>query len=301
MRCDQLDLNLLVALDVLLEEKNITRSAEKLHLSQSATSSILARLRQYFEDDLLVQTGRIMQPTPYAMELQMPIKEMLNIVRGAIISKRHLDLETSSRHFRIIASDYVIQTFLSDVLRAVEKQAPKMTFEFLSPFSIEADVLAKGNADLLIVPQHISFEGYPTSEYTNDELVCISDSSNLHISNPITLDEFVGSGHVTVGFARSSHLSIEKWLIEHKSIERRIEVITNDFTSLCRTLIGSKRIAIVPKQFAHLQAQHLPLVVMPLPFETPQLKEHLTWHPTLDSDPTHRWLRERILSTGIYS
>lgn len=295
MRCEQLDLNLLVALDVLLEEKNITRTAEKLHLSQSATSSILARLRQYFEDDLLVQVGRKMQPTPYALDLQAPIKEMLNIVRGSITSKRQLDLAQSTRHFRIIASDYIVQVFLADILGDIETLAPNMTFEFLTPFSIETDVLAKGNADLLIVPEHVAFEGYPTARFTTDELVCIADTYNTSISDNVTLQEFMDSGHVTVGFDRASHLIIEKWLVESKSINRRIEVLTNDFTSLCRTLIGSKRLATLPKRFAELQAQHLPLKVMPMPFDTPPLNEHLMWHPTLDSDPTHSWLREQLL------
>ncbi|WFO20646.1 LysR family transcriptional regulator [Pseudoalteromonas sp. H100] len=100
MRFEHLDLNLLVALDVLLEEKNITKSAKRLHLSQSATSSILGRARIFFEDDLLVQVGKTMQPTPFALELQVPITEVLTTIRGVIIGKRFNDPLKSERHFK---------------------------------------------------------------------------------------------------------------------------------------------------------------------------------------------------------
>lgn len=103
MRFNQLDLNLLAALDILLEEQNITRAAERLHMTQSATSCVLGRLRTYFEDELLVQVGRKMQPTPYALELAKPVREVLLTIRGSITTKQVFDPTNSKRHFRLIA------------------------------------------------------------------------------------------------------------------------------------------------------------------------------------------------------
>lgn len=298
MRFEQLDLNLLVALDVLLDEQNISRSAEKLFLSQSATSSILGRLREYFKDDLLVQVGRKMQPTPYALELQLPIKEMLNIVRGSITNRRQLDIKQQTRHFRIVASDYVLQVFLSKAIQQISQDAPSLTFEFLTPFTAQSDALLRGDADLMVAPEQVLLDGFSTTFFTSDELVCIADKNNTKISETLTRDAFFDCGHVSVGSARVSLLSIEKWL-ESKHLIRRIEVITNDFTTLCRMIVGTNRLALLPRRFAQLHAETLPIRIHPAPFNAPAFTEHLMWHPTLDSDPVHSWLREKLLeNTG---
>lgn len=291
MRFEQLDLNLLVALDILLEERNITRTADKLHLSQSATSSILSRLRQYFDDDLLVQIGRKMQPTPYALELHEPVKAMLNIVRGSITNKRKFDPATSTRHFRIVASDYIIQVFLTPVLAKIQRLAPSMTFEFLSPFAVEMETMVKSGIDIVITPENVRVESYPYSDFSEDELVCIASKDNPHTTNGLTQEIFSALGHVSVGFSRASQLSVERWLVDEQHIERKVEVITNDFSSLCISVLNTDRLAVIPRRFAESIAKLLPLDILSLPFNFPDLKEVIMWHPTLDSDPVHRWLR----------
>lgn len=296
MRFEQLDLNLLVALDILLEEQNITRSAERLHLSQSATSGILARLRAFFEDDLLVQIGKKMQATPFALELQGPVAGVLATVRGSIIGKKANNPEQSERHFKIIASDYIIQVLLTHVLSDIAKVAPKVTFEFLSPFAHEVSILAKGGADMMMAPAAVMLADYPNAPLIKDELVCIADINNDDIGNVLTFEQFNSLGHVSVGFARASHLSIEQWLIDTMETNRRVEIITNDFSTLIYTLVNTKRIAILPQHFAAMHAQRQAVKVVKLPFETPPLQESIMWHPTLENDPMHRWLRQKILT-----
>ena len=295
MRFEQLDLNLLVALDILLEEQNITRTADKLHLSQSATSSILSRLRHYFDDDLLVQIGRKMQPTPYALELQEPVREMLNIVRGSITNKRKLEPATSQRHFRIVASDYIIQVFLAGVLAKVQKLAPGMTFEFLSPFTVEVETMVKSGIDIVIAPESETVDGYPHAFFSTDELACIACKDNPDTQGGLTPEIFSSLGHASVGFGRVSLWSIEQWLINERNIERKVEVITNDFTSLCTTVVSTGRLAIIPRRFAELMATFMPIDILSMPFDFPDLREAMMWHPTVDSDPIHRWLRTLIL------
>lgn len=295
MRFEQLDLNLLVALDILLDEQNITRTADKLHLSQSATSSILSRLRLYFDDDLLVQIGRKMQPTPYALELQEPVREMLNIVRGSITNKRKLEPATSQRHFRIVASDYIIQVFLGGVLSKIQKLAPGLTFEFMSPFTVEVETMVKSGIDIVIAPESEVVEGYPHDFFTCDELVCIACQDNPAIQDGLTPEIFCSLGHISVGFGRASLLSIEQWLVNECNIQRKVEVITSDFTSLCTTVVSSDRLAIIPRRFAELMVTYMPIRILPMPFDCPDLREAIMWHPTVDSDPLHRWLRTVIL------
>lgn len=299
MRFEHLDLNLLVALDVLLEEKNITKSAKRLHLSQSATSSILGRARIFFEDDLLVQVGKTMQPTPFALELQVPITEVLTTIRGVIIGKRFNDPLKSERHFKIVASDYVIQVLFSSILTELAEQAPGMTFEFLSPFSHEANIIIKGGADLFIAPEGVMLDNYPSAILMSDELACVVDVKNELVSGNVITAEQVGSmGHVSVGFARTSHLSIETWLTETMGGSRKVDIITNDFSTMIYTLKGTQRVAILPKKFANIHAQKHDLKVVSLPYDTPLLVESMMWHPTLDNDPIHRWLREKIMNAA---
>jgi len=295
MRFEHLDLNLLVALDVLLQEQNITRSAERLNLSQSATSGILSRLRDFFEDDLLVQVGKTMQPTQLALELQSPVAEVLATIRSSIIGKKLVDPTKSERHFKIIASDYVIQVLLSQVLVELASKAPKMTFEFLSPFTNEAGVLVRGGADLMIAPDTVMLEGYPCEPLLIDEMVCVADINNHDIKTDITLEEFSQFGHVSVGFSSSSQLTIEKWLLKKMDTERKVEIITTDFSTMLYSLVNTKRIAIVPKLFAQRHKNSGMIKLVTLPFQTPQLKESMMWHPTLDKDPVHRWLREQFI------
>lgn len=295
MRFEQLDLNLLVALDILLEEQNITRSAERLHLSQSATSGILSRLRAFFEDDLLVQIGKKMQPTPFALELQGPVAGVLATVRGSIIGKKANNPEQSERHFKIIASDYIIQVLLSQMVIEVAKSAPRVTFEFLSPFAHEISILAKGGADMMMAPEAVMLDTYPSTPLVSDELVCIADINNSLIGDELSFEQFSSLGHVSVGFARASHLSIEPWLIETMEINRRVEIITNDFSTMIYTLLNTKRIAILPRHFADVHAQRGAIKIVKLPFKSPPLRESMMWHPTLENDPMHRWLRQRIL------
>ncbi|MBQ4828443.1 LysR family transcriptional regulator [Alteromonas sp. MMG017] len=298
MRFEQLDLNLLVALDILLEEQNITRSAERLHLSQSATSGILSRLRAFFEDDLLVQIGKKMQPTPFALELQEPIAGVLATVRGSIIGKKANNPEQSERHFKIVATDYVVQVLLRHVVVAVAKLAPNVTFEFMSPFAHEINVLSKGGADMTIAPEVAMLDIYSCAPLTTDELVCIADINNKLVDDVLTLEQFSSLGHVSVGYARTSHLSIEHWLFEKMEITRRVEILTNDFSTMIYTLLNTNRIAILPQHFAETHAQREFFKIVKLPFETPPLKEIMMWHPTLENDPMHRWLRQKIIESA---
>ncbi|MAD77723.1 MAG: hypothetical protein CML20_23665 [Rheinheimera sp.] len=209
MRFEQLDLNLLVALNVLLEEKNITKSAKRLHLSQSATSSILGRARTFFDDDLLVQVGKTMQPTSFALELQVPIAEVLTTIRGAIIGKRDHNPHLSERHFKIVASDYVIQVLFSGLLAELATISPSLTFEFLSPFSYEVGEISKGGVDLFIAPEGVMLDHYPSASLMSDRLVCVVDKENKDVGDVISLEQICSMGHVSVGFARVSHLSID--------------------------------------------------------------------------------------------
>ncbi|VVN33019.1 Nodulation protein D 2 [Pseudomonas fluorescens] len=294
MRFNHLDLNLLVALDVLLEEQNITRAAERLHMTQSATSGVLARLRTYFEDELLVQVGRKMQPTNYALELAKPVREVLLTIQSSITAKPVFDPATSKRHFRLVTSDYLISVLFAQVIQKIHQEAPNITFEMLGPSDNSGELLVRGEVDLMIVPERYTLEGHPSKLLFEEEHVCVVWQGNTQVGDTLTLEQYMEMGHVSVGFGRSRHMSIEEWFMTQYGFNRRLEVITNDFNTLPQLIVGTQRIATMHQRLARLYAEHLPLRILPPPVKIPVMREVMLWHRSVDGDPMHRWLRERI-------
>jgi DNA-binding transcriptional LysR family regulator len=292
MRFNHLDLNLLVALDILLEEQNITRAAERLHMTQSATSGVLGRLRTFFEDELLVQVGRKMQPTPYALELAKPVREVLLTIRSSITTKQVFDPASSKRHFRLMASDYLITVLFSRVIQKIHEQAPHITFDMTAPN--DDGLLGRGEIDLMIVPERYVIEGHPTQLLFEEEHVCVVWRGNKLVGEQLSLEQYMEMGHISVGFGRNRSLSIEDWFMSQYGFNRRLEVITHDFNTLPQLVIGTQRIATMHRRLAHLYAQYLPLRILPTPVKIPAMREFMIWHRSMDGDPMHRWLRERI-------
>ncbi|RTR53445.1 LysR family transcriptional regulator [Pseudomonas aeruginosa] len=292
MRFQHLDLNLLVALDVLLDEQNITRAAERLHMTQSATSGVLGRLRTYFQDDLLVQVGRKMQPTPYALELAVPVREVLLTIRSSITTKPVFDPASSKRHFKVVTSDYLISVLFAQVVQRIYEIAPGITFEIMAPET--GELLLRGEVDMMIVPERYIIEGHPAQLLFEEEHVCVVWRDNPEVGETLSLEQYMEMGHISVGFGRNRHLSIEDFFMSQYGFNRRLEVITNDFNTLPQLLVGTKRIGTMHRRLAELYAHYLPLRILPPPVKIPVMREFMLWHKSMDGDPIHRWLRERI-------
>ncbi|MFA7822959.1 LysR family transcriptional regulator [Aeromonas dhakensis] len=295
MRFKHLDLNLLVALDVLLEEQNITRAAARLHMTQSATSGVLGRLRTYFEDDLLVQVGRKMMPTPLAKELEIPVREVLLKIQTSITAKPVYDISESKRHFRIMASDYLISVIFAEVIQAVNREAPQITFELMSPGETALEMLMRGEVDLMIAPEHYMAKEHPSQLLFEEQHVCVVWEGNTSIGEHLSLERYLELGHVSVAFGRSRAPGIEEWFMNQYGCKRRLEVITHDFNTLPQLVIGTERVATMHSRLARLYARSLPLRILPPPVELPAMREYMGWHRSLDRDPMLRWLRERLV------
>lgn len=295
MRFHHLDLNLLVALDVLLEEQNITRAAERLHMTQSATSGVLARLRTYFEDDLLVQVGRKMMPTALAYELEQPVREVLMTIQSSITAKPILDPSVSKRHLRIAASDYVVSVLLSSAIQRINTKAPHVTFEMITLTEQTFQELNRGQVDLLVIPDRYLPDDQPSHVLFDEEHVCVVCQDNASVGDEISLDQYMSMGHVAVSFGRNRQLTIEEWFMSQYNCQRRLEVITHDFNTLPQLVIGTQRIATMHQRLARLYTERWPLRMLPTPVPTPTIQEHLVWHRSMDRDPMLRWVREQII------
>lgn len=295
MRYQHLDLNLLVALDVLLAEQNITRAAARLHMTQSAASGVLNRLRNYFDDELLSQVGRKMVPTALARELQEPTREVLLKINTTIARRPVDDPLTSKRHFRIMASDYMINVLLCDVLRVVNKEAPGMTFEFLSPDQHSVDLLLRGELDLMIAPEKFMIADHEMHLLFEEQYVCLVCENNELIGDELTLDNYLELGHTTVSFGRERTSGLEEWLLKEYGIQRRLEVVAHSYHSLPQMLIGTNRIATIHRRLAAQFAMRMPLRMLSSPVDLPVMREFMCWNRTHNNDQSATWLREKII------
>ena len=292
-----LDLNLLVALDALFAEKSVSRAGERLHLSQSATSGALARLREVFQDQLLVPVGRKMVMTPVAEALVDPVRDFLLQAEAILNNNPVFDPASSTRKFRVLMSDYVETVLMTEALPRMEQFAPGIRFEFVSNFEGGFEALDRGEIDLSIAPSLRLTSEHPSEPLFEDEFVCVIWSGNSRVKSAISLDEYLAMGHIVVRFGKRQELTtFDEWFMERLGHERRIEVVTPAFNLVPQVLVGTHRIATLHRRLALFHQRYLPLKIMKPPFEIATLQESMQWHKSRDRDPGTVWLRSLLKS-----
>jgi DNA-binding transcriptional LysR family regulator len=294
IRFHQLDLNLLVALDALLTERSITGAAKRLHLSQPATSGILARLREYFADELLVQVGRKMMPSPLAMDLIGHVRHVLQTVNSTIVTRTSFDHSSSHRHFKICASDFVKTVLLTRVAQRMAREAPFITMEFSNFGDEPLDQLERCEVDLVIMPEYLLGSEHPKAQLFESRHTCLVWSGNHLVKDTLSFKQFMDLGHVAIRFGKRQTPGFEEWFIKRFGHTRRIEIITDDFNSIPQFVDGTLRIATLHERLAAFYAQYLDLRLVAPPLDIPPMVEAMQWHEYLDGDQGHRWLRDMI-------
>jgi len=296
MRFGRLDLNLLVALDALLTEKSVSLAADRLCLSQSATSSALGRLREYFGDDLLVVKGRQMILTSRAEELIEPVRAVLEQVRTTIAIAPPFDPATADRVVRIMASDYSTQVVLADTLAELSREAPNMRFEIQPMTENPVESVERSYIDLLLTIDFAISPDHPSQIVFEDDHVVVGDRSNPALQGEVTKELYFELGHVTARFNRARMPAFEEWFVRRQKQQRRIEVVSPTFLSLPGLLVGTKRIATMHRRLATQVIKTYPLVMRELPFAMPPIREAVQWHITNNNDAALRWVVERLVT-----
>lgn len=294
MRFNKLDLNLLVALDVLLAERSITRAARHLNLSQSATSGVLARLRDYFEDDLLTQVGRNMVPTPLAESLLDPVRSVLLQIRSTIETRPAFVPAESTRHFRVIASDYPTSVLLAEVTRQLNLQAPQVTLEIMAPDEAPQEQIDRGETDLMILPEKYMLQEHPSAVVFEDTFSCVVWNGNTLVGDGLTLEQYLAMGHVATLWGSRRLPGLEEWFLQNAGMTRHIEVSVGNFNALPQMVIGTNRVATMHTRLAHMFARYYPLKVLPPPLVLPGVVMKMQWHKFFDRDPAHIWFRDLV-------
>jgi LysR family nod box-dependent transcriptional activator len=292
-----LDLNLLVALDALFAEKSVSRAGERLHLSQSATSGALARLRDVFHDPLLVQVGRKMTLTPLAEGLVEPVRDFLVHAETILNSSPAFDPATSTRKFSLMMSDYVQTVVMTEALPHLQNLAPGVTLELSWSMEGISEPLERGEFDLAVTPTRYLSPEHPSEPLFEDEFTCLAWSGNTRIERDLSLETYLSLGHVVVRFGRHQQLpSVDEWFVERFGHQRKIEVVTTVFNLVPQLVIGTSRIATLHRRLATFYQQYLPLKLVAPPVEIPRLEESMQWHRSRDRDPGTVWLRSVLKS-----
>ena len=298
MRFQRLDLNLLVALDALLAERSVSLAAERICLSQSATSSALGRLRDYFADELLVVKGRQMVLTARAEGLVEPVRAVLEQVRTTISVTPPFDPATSDRTITIMASDYVAEVLLADAFRDLAADAPNMRFEIAPMADALLETLERGTVDLILTIDYAISTDHPSQILFEDDYVVVGWSENPAMAGPMTRDLYFELSHVTARFGKARTPVFEDWFVRRQSQRRRVEIVAPSFLSVPGFIIGSNRIATMHRRLATKLATHLPLTIKPVPLAIPSIREAAQWHISNNNDPAIRWLVERLAAAA---
>lgn len=291
MHVKGLDLNLLVALDVLLRERSITRAGERLGLSQPAMSGALSRLRDYFNDPLLVQVGRQLRLTPLAETLAEPVADVLQRVHATIATKAQFDPATSDRRFSIMASDYAFTVIMPPLLRRAEREAPNVSFQLRQLSPTWHDDLSRGDVDCLVIPERFRLQTHPSVPIFEDDFSCVAWTGNTAVGESLSFEQYLAAGHVGITLSGVHELSFDEWFLRQCGHVRRVEVIAPTFTLVPQLVIGTSRLATIWTRLAQHAAERLPLKLLPMPVEIPPFQEALQWPAHRDLEPGGIWLR----------
>jgi DNA-binding transcriptional LysR family regulator len=290
-----LDLNLLVSLDALLQERSVTRAAARMGLSQPALSASLARLRRHFGDELLTRVGNEYRLTPLAVQLRDLARLALGGVERVFTAQTEFDPASSTREFSMLISDYGVAV-LGDTLAALlAEEAPHARLRFIanSPSAVDRAEQVLLSTDLLILP-HGFVTDLSHRDLYRDEWVCIVATDNEAVGDELTVEDLETLPWV-VTFHGPTAATPAARQMRMRGIELDVQVVTENFLTVPGLVAGSRRIALMQRRLVELLPLNIGLRALPPPVEVGQLVEAMWWHPAFDDDPEHASLRDAVV------
>jgi DNA-binding transcriptional LysR family regulator len=286
------DLNLLVTLDILLKEKNVTRAAARLGISQSAMSHTLRRMRTLFDDPLFISTPRGMVPTPRAQELAAPVERMLKDIEH-LLDQPRFDPSTSRRKFKIIASDYTQLVLLPPLLRHLAMHAPGIDIAFRTARGELSRLLERGDADLAIGIFDADLTDGFRQELFQDDFVCLVREDHPVASRraPLTLERFLELSHALVAPRELEDTGIVDTVLDKLGKKRRIALSVPHFMIAPYAIAGSELVLTIATRIARVVEKPFHLRILRPPLELPSFTISQYWHGRQHHDPAHVWLR----------
>lgn len=308
MDLNQVDLNLLVHLDVLLREQNVTKAANHLGITQPAMSNGLKRLRLLFEDPLLVRTSDGMAPTELALSLKPAVRDILFNIEKVIHPERDFDLQ-SSRVFRVMASDYAESTLIPAVLSEVRKHSPNITLDVLTPSDVSFEDVEQGRVDMAINRFDTLPQSFHQKTLWSDTFSCLMSAENPLVAG-FNLESYLRASHIWVsktGFGvgvgvNPNDVQRLGWVdeaLDRIGEKRNISVFTRHYQVAMLLAQQADLVATLPSRAAKLKSENAKLVVKSPPFDIPPFELKMAWSPLLHHNADHQWLRRLISDIAL--
>ena len=298
MHLQRLDLNLLIALDALLTEQSVTKAAQRTHVSQPAMSGALTRLREHFQDELMVRVGRSMVLTPFGAGLVPRVTELLARITSVVTSRPGFDPTTTDRTFTITASEYLLAVFAPLVTTKILAAAPGASLNIQLRSHDHEQRMAMGHIDAALGVGGLTLPQHPCTPLFSDEYVCVACKDNQDIGETLSLAQFLAAPQAMRAMSRDNSLTLEDAWLQQQGFLRKVALLVPSFDTLPRMVIGSRMIAPMQRRLAEMSAAALPIRILPHPAAVPPLVAMLQWPLFRQEDPGSRWLRELIVATA---
>jgi DNA-binding transcriptional LysR family regulator len=288
------DLNLLVAFDALMTERNVTRAARRVRIGQPAMSYALSRLRDLFGDELFMRTQGSMQPTPRALELAGPIGGILADIQSSVWADRNFRPEVAERTFHVGATDYAEVALLPEVLASIRLAAPNVRI-VISAIERERLIamLDNGGIDLAI--------GYfpePTGSHSSEvlfheEFDCLYDVNACGVTAPLSISTYLELPHIVMSLCEELTAGVDMAL-DREGLDRFVFVSTPHFLTVPYLLRRLRAVAAIPRRLAKSCADVAGLEISPMPLPMQGFDVSMYWHVRTETDPAQRWFRQFV-------
>lgn len=289
-----LDLNLLKTLDALLDERSVTRAADRLALTQPAVSGMLNRLRDSFGDPLFVRAQRGIVPTLRAQQLAAPVKQVLAEIER-LLQAQAFDSSTASMTVKIASTDYALRAVVLPFLRQLRKQAPniRVAVQPVDNQTLHAQ-LDRGEIDMALITPENTGATLHSEVLFEESYVCVMRADHPDASAlPLTLDRFCALDHVLVSSSGGAFEGVTDAALAKVGRTRRVILSVTSFLVVPEILMASDQIAVVPRRLA---IHHDGLTITEPPVEIAGFSKMLAWHERTHHDIGHRWVRDLLVA-----
>ncbi len=295
MRLNQVDLNLFVVFDAIYTERNLTRAAEILYLSQPAVSNALARLRRTFDDPLFIRMQKTMVPTPAAENMIGRIRKALLLMKSSLQDEGVFHAEKSDKIFRINMSDLIAAMILPPVEEMARARAPGVNLEsYHIPRQELARELAMGTMDFSIDVPLLNDPQLCHAPLLKERYVCMMRKDHPLAREPLTMENYLKLSHIHVSSRRSGQGYVENAL-NALGLRRHVHLRLQHYMVAPLVVMRSDLALTAPLALVRQYEAH----IVELPFDLPDLELHLYWHKSRDADPANLWMRRKIMEAAL--
>lgn len=299
MNLASVDLNLLVALDALLTERNVTRAAKVVGLSQPAMSNALARLRALLDDPVLVRSADGMQPTPRAEALAPTLADALRRIRDGVLQPTTFDPATAKMTFNVATADFELLVLVPTLTERLAEIAPGVRLHFTTPRGrLPVDDLVHGKIDLMIGIHQEEHAGLYVTPLFEDRFICALRNDHPEAPTRLTLARYTAMDHMLISPYGGMTGTVDE-VLAGQGLKRTVKVAVPHFAMAPFVLIRTPYILTLPERAARMFAAHLPIRLIKPPVELPGFTEYLFWHERTHHDPAHKWLRGVIKDVAV--